>query len=74
MSARILIVDDLVPNIRLLEVKLTAEYYDVLTATNGEDAIKIAETEKLDLILLDAMMPEMDGEPRAYPDYHAHRP
>jgi len=61
MSARILIVDDLVPNIRLLEVKLTAEYYDVLTATNGEDAIKIAETEKLDLILLDAMMPEMDG-------------
>jgi len=40
MSARILIVDDLVPNIRLLEVKLTAEYYDVLTASNGEDALE----------------------------------
>ena len=61
MSARILIVDDLVPNIRLLEVKLVAEYYDVLTATNGQDALKIARSEKLDLILLDAMMPGMDG-------------
>lgn len=61
MSARILIVDDLVPNIRLLEVKLTAEYYDVLTATNGADALEIAREEKLDLILLDAMMPGMDG-------------
>ena len=61
MSARILIVDDLVPNIRLLEVKLTAEYYDVLTATNGEDALEIARNEKLDLILLDALMPGMDG-------------
>ena len=61
MSARILIVDDLVPNIRLLEVKLIAEYYDVVTATDGESAIEIAKTEKLDLILLDAMMPGMDG-------------
>ena len=60
MSARILIVDDLVPNIRLLEVKLMAEYYDVLTATNGLDALEIIKTEKLDLILLDAMMPDMD--------------
>jgi len=61
MSARILIVDDLVPNIRLLEVKLTAEYYDVLTATSGAEALEIAKSEKLDLILLDAMMPGMDG-------------
>ena len=61
MSARILIVDDLVPNLRLLEVKLVAEYYDVVSATNGLDAIEIAKTEKLDLILLDAMMPDMDG-------------
>ena len=61
MSARILIVDDLIPNIRLLEVKLVAEYYDVLTASNGADAIEIAKNEKLDLILLDAMMPDMDG-------------
>ena len=61
MSARILIVDDLIPNIRLLEVKLVAEYYDVLTASNGADAMEIAKNEKLDLILLDAMMPDMDG-------------
>ena len=61
MSARILIVDDLIPNIRLLEVKLVAEYYDVFTASNGADAIEIAKNEKLDLILLDAMMPDMDG-------------
>ena len=61
MSARILIVDDLIPNICLLEVKLVAEYYDVFTASNGADAIEIAKNEKLDLILLDAMMPDMDG-------------
>ncbi len=61
MSARVLIVDDLAPNIHLLEVKLAAHYYDCLTAMNGEDAIEIANREKLDLILLDAMMPGMNG-------------
>lgn len=61
MSARILIVDDLAPNVHLLEVKLQAEYYDVVTARSGYEAIEIAGKEKLDLILMDAMMPGMNG-------------
>lgn len=61
MSARILIVDDLAPNLHLLQVKLTAQYYDVVTAMSGAKALEIAETEKLDLILLDAMMPGLNG-------------
>jgi len=61
VSARILIVDDLAPNLHLLEVKLQAEYYDVLTARSGYQALEIAGKEKLDLILMDAMMPGMNG-------------
>ena len=61
MSARILVVDDLAPNLHLLEVKLQAEYYDVLTAKSGYQALEIASKEKLDLILMDAMMPGMNG-------------
>lgn len=61
MSARILVVDDLAPNRHLLEVKLSAEYYDVLTANDGESALEIAEREKPDLILMDAMMPGLSG-------------
>lgn len=61
MSARILVVDDLAPNVHLLKVKLQAEYYDVLTARSGREALEIAKTERLDLILMDAMMPGMDG-------------
>jgi len=61
MSARILVVDDLAPNLHLLEVKLQAEYYDVLTAKSGYQALEIAWKEKLDLILMDAMMPGMNG-------------
>ena len=61
MSARILVVDDLAPNLNLLEVKLQAEYYDVVTARSGYEALDIAGKEKLDLILMDAMMPGMNG-------------
>jgi len=61
MSARILIVDDLAPNLHLLEVKLSAQYYDVVTAMSGKQALKLAENEKFDLILLDAMMPGLNG-------------
>lgn len=61
MSARILIVDDLAPNLHLLEVKLAAQYYDVVTAMSGKQALKLAEREKFDLILLDAMMPGLNG-------------
>ena len=61
MSARVLVVDDILPNVKLLEAKLTSEYYDVLTATNGEEALKSVEQDSPDLILLDVMMPGMDG-------------
>ena len=61
MSARILIVDDLAPNLRLLETKLSAYYYDVVQAQSGKKALTLAASEKPDLILLDAMMPEMNG-------------
>ena len=61
MVARILVVDDIEANVRLLEAKLTAEYYDVLTAYDGPTALAIAATESPDIILLDVMMPGMDG-------------
>ena len=61
MSARVLVVDDILPNVKLLEAKLSSEYYDVLTATSGEEALKLADSDRPDLILLDVMMPGMDG-------------
>ncbi len=61
MSARILIVDDLAPNRHLLQVKLAAEYYDVLLAESGEAAMELIKTARVDLILMDAIMPGMDG-------------
>jgi two-component system, cell cycle response regulator len=61
MTARVLVVDDLAANIKLLEVRLTAEYFDVRTATNGLDAIAICERGDCDIVLLDVMMPGMDG-------------
>ena len=61
MSARILVVDDVDTNVRLLEAKLTIEYFDVATCSDGATAIEIARAEQPDLILLDVMMPMMDG-------------
>lgn len=61
MTAQILVVDDVPANVKLLEAKLTNEYYDVVTATNGFEAIAAAKQFKPDIILLDVMMPEMDG-------------
>ncbi|WP_291838512.1 PleD family two-component system response regulator [Brevundimonas sp.] len=61
MTARILVVDDVEPNVRLLEAKLTLEYYEVLTAMDGHTAIEVASAERPDIILLDVMMPGMDG-------------
>ena len=61
MSARVLVVDDILPNVKLLEAKLSSEYYDVLTATSGEEALMRVEKDSPDLVLLDVMMPGMDG-------------
>jgi len=61
MSARVLVVDDILPNVKLLEAKLSSEYYDVLTATSGEEALRRVEQDSPDIILLDVMMPGMDG-------------
>jgi two-component system cell cycle response regulator len=61
VSARILVVDDIEANVRLLEAKLSAEYYEVLTATDGVSGLAVAASEKPDIILLDVMMPGMDG-------------
>lgn len=61
MSARVLVVDDILPNVKLLEAKLTSEYYEVLTAMNGEEALRKVVEESPDIVLLDVMMPGMDG-------------
>lgn len=61
MTARVLVVDDLLPNVKLLEAKLTAEYYDVVTAMNGPAALEKIGDEAPDIVLLDIMMPGMDG-------------
>lgn len=61
MTGRVLVVDDLFPNLRLLEARLSAEYYEVVTATNGPDALAICQQGLCDLVLLDVMMPGMDG-------------
>src|SRR5207244_9059007 len=61
MSARILVVDDVPANVKLLEARLSAEYFDVLTASNGAEALAICARAECDIILLDVMMPDMDG-------------
>jgi two-component system cell cycle response regulator len=61
MTARILVVDDIPANVKLLEARLVAEYFDVLTAADGYQALAICERNQVDLILLDIMMPGMDG-------------
>jgi two-component system cell cycle response regulator len=61
MSARVLVVDDVPANAKLLEARLTAEYFDVVTATSGAEALALCERAQCDIVLLDVMMPEMDG-------------
>ena len=61
MTAQILVVDDVMANTKLLEAKLASEYYDVLTAKDGFEALKQIKEHKPDLVLLDVMMPGMDG-------------
>ncbi|GEQ98210.1 hypothetical protein JCM17844_18470 [Iodidimonas gelatinilytica] len=61
MTARVLVVDDVLPNVKLLEAKLTSEYFDVLSATSGLEALEIVQREQPDIVLLDVMMPGMNG-------------
>jgi len=61
MTARVLVVDDVAANVKLLEARLSAEYFDVLTAMNGDEALAICERAECDIVLLDVMMPAMDG-------------
>jgi len=61
MTARVLVVDDVELNVKLLEAKLSSEYFHVIPAYNGPTALELAESELPDIILLDVMMPRMDG-------------
>ncbi|HTT79486.1 MAG TPA: PleD family two-component system response regulator [Stellaceae bacterium] len=61
MTARVLVVDDVDLNVKLLEAKLAGEYFEVLSAYNGPRALELADAELPDIILLDVMMPRMDG-------------
>ncbi len=61
MTARILVVDDIEANRRLMQAKLEARYYAVELAVNGEQALQQAADSQPDIILLDVMMPGMDG-------------
>ena len=61
MTARILVVDDILVNVKLLEARLAAEYFEVVTASSGQQAIDICMHERVDVVLLDVMMPGMDG-------------
>ena len=60
-DARILIVDDALKNIQVLGTMLRKEGYQIQVAQNGLQALKVVETELPDLILLDVMMPQLDG-------------
>ncbi len=61
MTARVLVVDDILSNVKLLEAKLTAEYFEVVTAFNGQECLSRMAEQVPDIVLLDVMMPGMDG-------------
>jgi DNA-binding response OmpR family regulator len=65
-GTKILIADDDPDIVDLLETYFTGREYDVTIVTNGKDALKKAENEKFDIILLDVMMPYIDGYHVAY--------
>jgi CheY-like chemotaxis protein len=58
---RILVCDDDPVILRLLQVNLELEGYEVLTASHGEEAVQVAKDEVPDLVILDIMMPRLDG-------------
>ena len=61
MTARVLVVDDVPANVKLMEARLSAEYFDVVTALSGQEALAVCERAECDIVLLDVMMPDMDG-------------
>jgi two-component system cell cycle response regulator len=61
MSARVLVVDDVLANVKLMEARLTAEYFDVVTAMSGPEALALCDRTQCDIVLLDVMMPDIDG-------------
>src|ERR1700761_740156 len=61
MTARVLVVDDIPTNVKLLEARVSAEYFDVATAYSGVEALALCERAECDIVLLDVMMPDMDG-------------
>lgn len=58
---RVLVVDDHAPSLKWTSILLREEGYDVLLADNGRDALRIVENEPVDLLILDIMMPQIDG-------------
>jgi adenylate cyclase len=60
-TARILVVDDVPENVRLLEAVLTPHGYDVVSASDGRAALELVASARPDLVLLDVVMPQMDG-------------
>ncbi len=61
MTARVLVVNDPLPNLKLLDAKISNEYLEVETAINGADDLVAIETDPSDIVLLDTKMPGMDG-------------
>jgi DNA-binding NtrC family response regulator len=75
MTARILVVDDVAANRRLLEAQLSAEYFDVISAADGAEALALCARDECDLVLLDVMMPDIDGfepPPQEQPGHAPH--
>lgn len=60
-KAKILVVDDVFRNLSMIEAILVPHGYEVLLANNGSEAVEITRSQKPDLILLDILMPDMDG-------------
>ena len=61
MTAKVLVVDDIAANVKLLEARLAAEYFETLAANSGQEALEICAEQRPDVVLLDVMMPGMDG-------------
>jgi len=59
--AKILVIDDEILLIQMVQIRLEANEYEVITANDGEEGLEKAKSEKPDLIILDIMMPNMDG-------------